>query len=126
MSYLLMKTEDKKPWLQRRTNCMLNFRIFLINFYKALKHLFTNNPTLFFFYFSEMVTPSKTLQMFQDTQTNRFHSARILRNKASFSSKGICSPVKDPLQPAFKDYLTVSKTSVPPYCISLGETRKQK
>lgn len=73
-----------------------------------------------------MVTPSKTLQMFQDTQTNRFHSARILRNKASFSSKGICSPVKDLLQPAFKDYLTVSKTSVPPYCISLGETRKQK
>lgn len=42
------------------------------------------------------------------------------------SCKAIYYPVKEPLQPAFKDYLTVSKTSVPAYCISLGETWKQK
>lgn len=47
-------------------------------------------------------------------------------NKVSFSCKAIYSPAKDPLQPAFKDYLTASKTLAPADCISLGETRKQK
>lgn len=128
MSYLSMKAEDRKYWLKTRTNCKLNFRIFLINFYKALKHLFNKNPMgfLLLFDFSEMVTPSKMLQTFQGTQINRFHSTRILMNKVRFSCKAICSLVKDPLQHAFKDYLTVSKTSVPSYCISLAETWKQK
>lgn len=120
MSCFSMKPGDRKHWLQRRINCKLNFRIFLINFYKALK------PPHFFLTFQKWLPHQRCCICSKAHKLTNFFQPEFSWRRWVFSCKAIYSPVKDPLQSAFKDYLTVNKTSVPPYCISLGKTWKQK